>query len=311
MAVWWTLYETDTWSSTGVRLAKMMPHRNVPLPMAEHKFLQLSSSASPYPREHSELGATTTALHLPNDSLLAYSVTLNQRFSQIDKLNSQAVSGVLQGAELIKEVERISLEMRTWASELPGRMCNTLENLAYWTSQGSGNIFILLHIQYHHFSQLLFYQFLHGSAEPRCSSSKHYRYAQECKQHATSLCNLIHLARGTPATEPLYSLVGHVLTIASTAQLHALLFSSDAAEVRNARILLERNFELLTLLRTYWSCIDASFSRFDAFHSACLRCQDDSQFRMDQWMLKFMLEFATPVTARNDFKSSENVFLGE
>lgn len=289
----------------------MMPERNVPLPMAEHKFLKLSLTASPYLSQRSDLGSATAALYVPDDSLLAHSVALNQRFPQIDKLNSQAVCGELQGAELIQEVERISLEMGAWASELPDRMRNTPENLAYWTSRGSGNIFVLLHIQYHHFSQLLFYQFLHGSADSTNYSSAEYKYAQKCRQHATNLCNLIHLARDTPATEPLFSLVGHVLTIASTAQLHILLFGSDAAEIQNARRLLERNFELLTLLRTYWPCVDASVSRFEAFHSVCLRCRDDSHFQMDQWMLKFVLEFAAPVNERKDDESSENIFHSE
>jgi hypothetical protein len=275
-----------------------MPRRNVPLPMAEHKFLQVSSTLPPYLSQPSELGTISATTYVPDDSLLAHSVGLNEKFSQIDNMNSRAVSEVLYGSELIREVERISLEMRAWASELPDRMRYTRENLAYWTSQGSGNIFILLHIQYHHFSQLLFYQFLHGSADPTCRSSANYRYAQNCREHATNLCNIIHLARDKPATEPLFSLVGHVLTIASTAQLHILLFSSVAAEIQNARRLLERNFELLTILRTYWPCVDASFSRFEAFHNACLRCQDDSHFQMDQWMLKFMLEFATPVNER-------------
>ena len=290
----------------------MMPQRSVPLPMAEHKFLQLSSTASPCLSQRSDIGSTTEELYAPpDDSLLAQSVALNQTFSQIDNLNSQAVSGGLQGAELIQEVERISLELEAWASELPDRMRNKRENLAYWTNQGSGNIFVLLHIQYHHFSQLLFYQFLHGSADPTCYSSENHKYAQNCRQHATDVCKLVHLACGTQATEPLFSLVGHVLTIASTAQLHILLFSSDAAAIRNARGLLERNFEFLTLLRTYWPCVDASFSRFEAFHSACLRCQDDSQFQMDQWMLKFMLEFATPVAARKDYENSGDILHGE
>ena len=311
MKVWWSLYETDTWSSTGVRLPKVMPQRSVPLPMAEHKFLQLSSTASPCLSQLSELGSTTAELYAPDDSLLAHSVALNQTFSQIYELNSKAVSGGLHGAELIQEVERISLKLGAWASELPDRMRNKPENIAYWTNQGSGNIFFLLHIQYHHFSQLLFYQFLHGSADPTSYSSANYKYAQNCRQHATDLCNLIHLAWCTPATEPLFSLVGHVLTIASTAQLHILLFSSDLAEIQNARKLLERNFEFLTLLRTYWPCVDASFSRFEAFHSACLRCQDDSQFQMDQWMLIFMLDFATPVAARTVYEISGDILRGE
>ena len=311
MTVWWTLYETDTWSSTGVRLPKMMPHRRIPLPMAEHKFLQLSLTASPHLSPHSDIGSTTAAPYVPNDSLLAHSVALNPSLFQIDQLNSQAVAGALQGKELIQEVERISLELGAWVSKLPDAMRNTPENLTYWTSQGSGNIFVLLHIQYHHFSQLLFYQFLHGSADPTCHSSGKYKYAQKCRKHATDLCNLIYLAWERPATEPLFSLVGHVLTIASTAQLHILLFGSDATEIANARRLLERNFELLTLLRTYWPCVDASFSRLEAFHSACLRCQDDSHFQMDQWMLKFMLEFAAPVNERKDYGSCEEILPGE
>lgn len=279
--------------------------------MAEHRFLQLSTTDPPYLSSKFSVDSVAAVLCVPEDSLLAHSVALNRIFSKIDKLNSQAVSGELQGAQLIQEVGRISLEMGAWASELPDQMHNTPENLTYWISKGSGNIFVLLHMQYHHFSQLLFYQFLHGSASPTCYSSANYQYAQKCRQHATSLCNLIHQARSTPAIEPLFSLVGHVLTIASTAQLHILLFGSDEAEIRNARRLLEQNFELLTLLRTFWPCVDASFSRFEAFHSACLRCQDDSQFQMDQWMLKFMLEFAAPVTARDDFETTEDVSYGE
>lgn len=276
-----------------------MPHRDVPLPMSESAFLQLSidTPASPY---QSRNGETKSPPQVPNDSLLAHWKFLDQRLSQIDEVNTKAVSHELHGPELLQTVESISLEMELWASSLPDRMRNSTENLAYWTEQGFGHIFVLLHVQYLHFSQLLFYQFLHRSTDSTATDhpSVAFQNAQKCRRHATDLCNLIHLARENSLTDPLYSIVGHVLTIASTVQLHILLFSNDTNEIQDARQLLERNFEFLTILRTYWSCLDASFSRFDAFHRACLRRQDDSHFQMDRWMLKFMLEFAEPVNDR-------------
>lgn len=36
------------------------------------------------------------------------------------------------------------------------------------------------------------------------------------------------------------------------------------------------------------------FSRFQEFHKACQRSTETS-FRMDEWMLKFLLEFARPI----------------
>ncbi|KAG9240758.1 hypothetical protein BJ878DRAFT_545913 [Calycina marina] len=304
--VWWTVYASDTWSSTGVRLPRMMPHRDVPLPMSESTFLQLSPDTPPYPEQQFNASSATPA-QAPHDSLLAHWKFLDQRLSQIDEVNTKAVSHELHGFQLLQTVESISLEMESWASSLPVKMRNTAENLTYWTKEGFGHIFVLLHVQYLHFSQLLFYQFLHRSTDSAGHTSVNFQNAQKCRQHATDLCNLIHLARENPLTDPLYSIAGHILTIASTVQLHILLFSSHAAEVQEARQLLERNFEFLTILRTYWSCLDASFSRFDAFHRACLRRQDDSHFQMDRWMLKFMLEFAEPVNDRAQVEDDEFV----
>ncbi|EXJ75249.1 uncharacterized protein A1O5_01945 [Cladophialophora psammophila CBS 110553] len=306
--VWWALYETDTWSSTGVRLPKMMPLRNVPLPMAEKRFLDLPSTALPNQTYIANRGSPRAKSHIPQDSLIAHSVVVNQIFSQIDEVNSRAVSGDLQGTELTQAVERVSLELDSWASSLPDGMTNTPANLVYWASQGFGNVFVVLHMDYCHLCQLLFYQFLHGSANQAYPQHNHHddirpqvttsQYAQKCRQYSTDVCNLIHLASETPGAELLNSIVGHVLTIASTVQLHILLFSDNAADTQRARRLLERNFELLTRLKTYWPCIDISFARFEAFHKACLRCQDDSHFQMDRWMLKFMLEFAAPLSER-------------
>lgn len=242
---------------------------------------------------------------------MAYSVLLNQYLGKIDKVNSDAVSGELQGEALLEAVRDISLELEGWMCSLPERMHNTPGNLTYWAKRGLSTNFVHLHIDFNHFNQLLLYQFLHGNADPVSPSLTTYQYAQKCRRHSTELCNLIHLASDTPGAQPLHSLGGHVLTIASTALLHILLFGDDESEQQSARRLLERNFEFLTTLSTYWPCLDISFSRFEAFHNACMRCRDDSHFRMDQWMLKFMLEFAEPVNERWYEEGSEEQMVQE
>ncbi|UKZ74776.1 hypothetical protein TrVFT333_002446 [Trichoderma virens FT-333] len=297
--VWWTLYETDTWSSIANQLPKMIPLRNIPLPMPEKWFLELSDTAMPDESPFQECTLSDFPLAIaPLGSFAAYSVILNQIFPKIDQANAQSVSDKVSQIDLIQVVEEASHDLDRWASALPSNMVSTPQNLSYWVENGLGNVFVILHMNYHHLCQLLFYQFLHGSTNQKNHVQLTSHYAQKCRQHATQLCDLIQLASQTPGAELLNSFVGHVLTIASTIQLHVLLFSEDDGETRNARRLLERNFELLMNLKMYWPCVDLSFSRFNAFHQACLRSQDDSQFRMDRWMLKFMLEFAAPLAER-------------
>ena len=60
-------------------------------------------------------------------------------------------------------------------------------------------------------------------------------------------------------------MVGHVLVIASTVQLHILLFGTDEIQIRAARSRLERNFEILSKLQSYWPTLDVCFSRFREF----------------------------------------------
>ncbi|KAJ5833385.1 hypothetical protein N7474_001696 [Penicillium riverlandense] len=298
LSVWWTLYGTDTWSSSGVRLPKILPQRDVPLPMAEGEFLALTTSTPPSPNQLVNPSLPMSELSVPAESLMAYSVLLNQRLARIDEVNSHAVSGDLYGQDLLEAVSDISMDLEAWKCALPEHMQNIAGNMEYWTQQGLSTAFVLLHIDFNHFNQLLFYQFLHGSAQRASPFSRTHQYAQKCRHHATELSNLIHLASVTPRAQPLYSLGGHVLAIASTALLHTFLFADNEVEQQSARRLLERNFEFLTTLREYWPCLDVTFSRFEAFHNACMHCRDDSHFRMDQWMLKFMHEFAKPISER-------------
>lgn len=91
----------------------------------------------------------------------------------------------------------------------------------------------------------------------------------------------------------LYNMVGHVLVIASTVQIHTLLFGDEASVVQ-ARARLERNFCILTKLRALWPTLDVCMERLQAFHRAC-RSSADTSFCMDGWMVRFLVEFANPV----------------
>ncbi|TQV92186.1 Fungal specific transcription factor [Cordyceps javanica] len=293
--VWWTAYETDTWSSTTVRLPKMLPFRNIPLPMAEDTFLELSFTQPPLGLPASPQGVFDQLPAPSPDSLLAQAMTIGLTLSKIDEINSRAASGGNQYVDLIQDVDCIWRELDYWQSHLPAQLVNTPANITYWSNRNQGNIFIFLHMNYYHLCQLLFYQFIYPSVHDANCPPLATQFAARCREASSELCELMHLASTSPCTELLNSLVGHVLTIASTVQLHILLFGEKEADTRNARRLLERNFELLTRLEAYWPCIDISFARFEAFHEACSRSQDGSQFRMDKWMLTFLLEFATSV----------------
>lgn len=145
--------------------------------------------------------------------------------------------------------------------------------------------------------QLLYYQYLHEDSYDEGTHAGYY--ANKCKMHATALCEILYRAYSTPGCEVYYTMVGHVLVIASTVQLHILLFSSDESQIKAARHRLERNFEILTKLQMYWPTLDVCFTRFREFHKACQKSKESS-FKLDRWMLQFLFEFAKPVGERTD-----------
>jgi hypothetical protein len=99
-------------------------------------------------------------------------------------------------------------------------------------------------------------------------------------------------------------MVGHVLVIASTVQIHTLLFEVDDAAVTLAKVRLEKNFCILAGLRRLWPTLDVCMARLRAFHKAC-RCSVDTSFCMDQWMLRFLIEFAKPVGDKVSYGNDE------
>jgi len=171
--------------------------------------------------------------------------------------------------------------------------------------------------------------------DPRSSSSAHYAArCQSHAAHLSDIMysasgqheqdnhnneDDIHNKTAPPVVvEVRHPLAGHMLVVASTVHTYTLLFSGDEAEIVRARARLERSFGVVSRLRAYWPSLAASFSRLAAVHAACLgpsRIPGSSggahggggsdgngdggdgkgAFRLDRWMLRFLVDFAKPV----------------
>ncbi|ORY08944.1 fungal-specific transcription factor domain-domain-containing protein [Clohesyomyces aquaticus] len=278
---WWTLCMVDVWSSTAVRLPRIMPvDSDVPLPMDEIAFSLMDTDII-----RTDIGHPVT-IEAP---LLAEMIKLNRILARIIDFNCQCVSNHLEGAALEMRMCTLARELDEWLENLPPQLHDTPENFQYFASRGLGRIFVAVYLGYYHYGQLLNYQFL--SCAPEATSSN--PYTEACKFHAAQLCSLVYRSFSTPGSEVLYSAVSHILVIASTVQIHTLLFSGDDIQIRISKSRLERNFEILLRLRTYWPSVDGAMSRLRAFHQTCLRSKDkETSFVLDRWQLKFLVQFA-------------------
>jgi hypothetical protein len=279
--IWWTICMVDVWSSTAVKLDRIMPlgDSTVPLPIDEMPFLSMNT----------DLTSSFVNEPIPLSSpLLAEMVKLNRILSKIIDFNRTCVQEHLEGLPLEMGVRALSRDLDVWMENVPKHMRDTPANFQYFASIGLGRMFAAVYLGYYHYGQLLNYQFLSYSTEVSTSST---RYALACKQFAARLCSLVYASYSTPGSEVLYSAVSHVLVIASTVQIHTLLFSGDEHEIRISKSRLERNFEILLRLRTYWPSVDSAMSRLRAFHQTCLRSKETS-FILDQWLLRFLVQFA-------------------
>jgi len=215
-------------------------------------------------------------------------IKLNRILLEINSLNERTVSGATSGVILENEVMDLSNAL---ACKSASSMHDTRSNRQRYASQGLGRIFVAVYLGYYRFGQLLFYQFLHGDCHSTVLSA-HF-LANKCKGHAESLCEIMYASNSVPNCDVRYTMVGHILVIASTVQIHTLLFSDNEAQIVSARRRLEKIFQILSQLRTYWPTLDICFTRLQAFHKACQNSMDES-FRLDQWMLRFLSEFAQP-----------------
>ncbi|GES65067.1 C6 transcription factor [Aspergillus terreus] len=222
---------------------------------------------------------------------------LSQIWAQIHELNKQSVGENMDSNALNHTVDDLARQLYRWAAALPSTLQETAENLQRYTALGLGNAFAALHLGYHYYFEVLFYRFLAKSAgsDPANPSIRGYR--RQCEEHALAFCDLLYRSRATDQCQCLYGMVGHMLVVTSTIYIHILLFSDQEEQVSLARQRLALNFKILTDLQSFWVTLDVALSRLQVFHNACNRSIDES-FRMDQWMLTFILEHGSSVTER-------------
>ncbi|KAK2037061.1 hypothetical protein LZ31DRAFT_636276 [Colletotrichum somersetense] len=295
--VWWSLCMIDVWSSTAVKLPKLLPARSdIPLPMDDLPFLSLDRSGA----SGATMGANAT-LSSQSSQHLSQMVRLNRILLDINDFNQRCVAENPDWDTLGHGVDALHARMEGWLAALPENMRDTPENFAWFAARGLGRTFAAVYLGYYHFGQLLYYQFLYGAGtttaiNPTASVSVARRdtYATRCKEHAARLCDMVYRTQTTAGADVRYTMAAHVLVIASTVQIHTLLLSGDESDIGLARRRLERNFELLLQLRCYWPTVDRAISRLRAFHETA-RTSIDTSFVLDRWMLRFLVEFAEPM----------------
>lgn len=231
-----------------------------------------------------------------SQGMLAQFVKLNAILFEVAQLIKAVSKQGIHVHETSATFSRLSHELSQWYDELSPNLKDTPENMIYYAELGLGGVFVAIYLGYYYFTQLLYYQFLYDDNSEQANPQARL-YADRCKAHSTSLCEIVYRAYATPGAEVYYTMVGHVLTIASTVQLHILLFSSDEVEIVAARQRLEQNFIIITRLQELWPVLDISRTRFEEFHKLCREKCDTSCFRLDEWMLRFLLDFAKPISA--------------
>lgn len=305
LKVCWSIITIETWHSAALCIPRTLnPDEKVPLPIDEWEFSQLEPGSHswirPSPTEDSSL------------SLLGYMVELNKLLDGVNKLNAGIVSGATKDENIQQSVQQLSCSLDAWKSSLSARLQYNDANIAHWVEKNLGQAFLNLHILYNNVGQRLFYQFLYLIQDNTDLSPTNptHCFAKKCKLYATDFCEIIHRAKAKPETQLLSSLVGHMLVIASTVQLHTLLFSPDDGEIAAAKLRLEQNFEVLVHLNSYWPNVSTAMARFKAFHTACLRGRDSS-FQLGRWMLQFMLQFSRPLEDKGYATESRDFWAAE
>lgn len=285
----------DNWASAGARIPRQLTVApSLPVPMEERAFENL---------RHEE---PAFAMMLPSDraglhqyGLWAQMIPLTEVIAPINEIHELTVQNSLTDVQLFDRVDQISYKLDSWKRHLPRALHFTPEACKSYAATGHGRILAALHTGFHHFSQLLYYQFLERSISNTAGNDPRIgEYAGRCRQHAAELSNLLWVAKQTPGCECSWPMIGHLLAISSSVHLHSLLFDDKESTISNAKQMLKQNFEMMIYLRRYWPIIDLSMSRLQTFHQACQRSMDTT-FKMDHWMLQFLQRYTKSVGDRD------------
>ncbi|KAE8414548.1 hypothetical protein BDV36DRAFT_311748 [Aspergillus pseudocaelatus] len=283
--IWWALFAADNWCSSSLGFPRQMkdwprPGRS---PMDETLFTGMDPDA---------------VLHHPNEpckspGLWAHMATLHEIFGPIQELNwLVATNKELQPNRMEQDVEDLAQRLDGWEKILPEEDQMTDSNLVEHSERGTGGIFMGLHLGFHHYATLLFYQYL----DPISALSPRGRqFAARCKHHALSYSTWLARGRGQSGCEAMYPTVGHMAIVSSSVLLHTLLFGEEN-EISQSHHCLKANFEALLELKEYWPNVSTMIDRLMEFQNNCLLLSHRQEtHRLDRWMVRFLLEYALPL----------------
>ena len=242
--VWWSLYMIDRWASAGLGLSRQFHSEGLAprLPMDEIAFFNMSPG-----------NKDDACRYQPG--IWAHMLTLVKIFGHIQDLNKELVDKDWNEEYIGSSVLLLSQQLTEFDRELPPTMVYTPENLAFQVQRGVGRTFVALHLGYHHYATLLYYQYLD---QYRPDTPNRRMYVQRCKYHATAFCELIR-ASEQEGSEAFHNVLGHMTVVSSSVLLHTLLLGEDE-ELPMARERLESNFRFLVKLRDFWPSVELMVS---------------------------------------------------
>ncbi|KAH7165172.1 hypothetical protein EDB81DRAFT_778789 [Dactylonectria macrodidyma] len=285
--IFWSCFIIDTWASGGSNLSRQFAWqpKQPRVPMDESIFSMMKP------------GDPDVADSEWSPGLWAYMVRLVEIYNKIQHLHQQLAETAEWDEALMDEsVRQLEAELDALEQTLSPGLAFSLENLAVFVNRGIGSVFIALHLGYHHYYTLLFYQYLD---QRRPSTRNGKKYADRCKARAAIICDVLKASREVPGAEALYNIVGHVTIVSSSVLLHTYLFG-EAHELEDSRRRLESNLESLVQLRSYWPSVELMINRLVVFQKNCIRSLSRNTHRFDKWMVKFLIAHALALEDKVD-----------
>jgi len=224
----------DRWYSSGLGLPRQINDNEISsdLPMDESIFHALSVS---------QLTFTTPQ----KPGLWGYMITPVDLFGPIQDLNRriQVVQEDVEDAKIHRCAYDLSLRLDGWEASLLFDIKLNQENLEVHKNKMTGGPFVALHLGYHHYSTLLYFQYLDIPAAMRV-------FTERCKHHASCYSALLKYSREHEGLNAVYLTVGHMAIVSSSVLIHTLLFG-DEEQIPSARNSLNANFEGLIELAQF------------------------------------------------------------
>ncbi|KAG8631923.1 hypothetical protein KVT40_001063 [Elsinoe batatas] len=288
--VWWSLFMIDRWASAGMGLTPRFgldckhPNR----PMDE---LAFQSLAVEQPR------ASRT---LYRHGLWSYMVSLVEIFVDIQQFNRNAAEANSGLDTEVGRAQQLIDRLDGYEARLPDDLQWSHENLARYADNTAGATFVALHLGFHHYATLLYFQYLDTQSSDHTAG---VHWAHRCKHHAASFSDILHASFQHKNSAAVYVIVAHMATVSSSVLLHTLLFGEEH-ELGPARVRLEHNFETLCILQAYWPSVKGMMDRLALFHDFCFWSIDEHTHKVDRWMLKFLLQHASELQDKSPSISS-------